>query len=79
MRDVDHALEVIRGLHWIEFDRLDQKFFREHYFGTGHSVSTGDDIEIQMMTAIEYHSRIRDEYETRRAEIIRLCGELDEE
>lgn len=75
---VENAIKVIRELTWIDFDHLDQKFFREHYHCTGRSVYNGDEVEIQMMTALEYHGRIRDEYETRRAEIIRLCGELEE-
>ena len=72
---VEDAIEIIRGLYWIDFDHLDQKFFREHYYCTGRSAYNGDEVEIQMMTASEYRGRIKDEYESRVAETIRLCGE----
>ena len=37
---------------------------------------SGDGVNIEMMSPLEYHAMIKQEYEARRSEVIRLCGEL---
>ena len=76
VRDFDEALEIIKQQLWIDFDSVDLEFFRENGQCTANTLSSGDDVNIEMMSPLEYHALIKQEYEARRSEVIRLCGEL---
>lgn len=75
VRDFDEALEIVKQQLWIDFDSVDQEFFRKHGYCTAYSLY-GNEVEIRMMQPLEYHFMIKKEYEARRSEVIRLCGEL---
>lgn len=76
VRDFDEALEIIKQQLWIDFDSVDLEFFRENGQCTANTLFSGDDVNIEMMSPLEYHALIKQEYEARRSEVIRLCGEL---
>lgn len=76
VRDFDEALEVIKQQLWIDFEAINQEYFRENYYCTTHTLFSGDGVNIEMMSPLEYHFMIKKEYEDRRSEVIRLCGEL---
>ena len=76
VRDFDEALEVIKQQLWIDFEAINQEYFRENYYCTTHSLFSGNGVDIEMMSPLEYHALIKQEYEARRSEVIRLCGEL---
>ena len=76
VRDFDEALSIIKQQLWIDFDSVDQEFFRENGCCTASTLFSGDDVSIEMMSPLEYHALIKREYENRRSEVIRLCGEL---
>ena len=76
VRDFDEALEIIKQQLWIDFDSVNQEYFRESSSCTAYTIFSGDDVSIEMMSPLEYHAMIRHEYEIRRSEVIRLCGEL---
>lgn len=58
------------------FEAINQEYFRENYYCTTHTLFSGDGVDIEMMSPLEYHAMIKQEYEDRRSEVIRLCGEL---
>lgn len=76
VRDFDEALKIVKQQLWIDFDSVDQEFFREHGHCAASTLFSGDDVRIEMMSPLEYHAMIKQEYEARRSEVIRLCGEL---
>lgn len=75
VRNFDEALEVIKQQRWIDFEAIAQEYFRENYYCTSHTLFSGDGVNIEMMPPLEYHALIKQEYENRRSEVIRLCGE----
>lgn len=76
VRDFDEALEVIDRQRWIDPYSIDREFFRENGHCTAETLFRGDDVDIEMLSPLEYHAYIKQEYEARRTEVIRLCGEL---
>lgn len=76
VRDFDEALEIIKQQLWIHFESVDQEFFRENGYCAGYTLFSRDNVSIEMMSPLEYHACIKQEYENRRSEVIRLCGEL---
>lgn len=76
VRDFDEALSIIKQQLWIDFDSVEQEFFREHGHCAGCTLFSRDNVSIEMMSPLEYHACIKQEYEARRSEVIRLCGEF---
>lgn len=76
VRDFDEALSIIKQQLWIHFESIDQEFFRENGYCAGRTLFSRDNVSIEMMSPLEYHACIKQEYEARRSEVIRLCGEL---
>lgn len=76
VRDFDEALSIIKQQLWIHFESVDQEFFRENGYCTGCTLFSRDNVSIEMMSPLEYHACVKQEYEARRSEVIRLCGEL---
>ena len=76
VRDFDEALEIVKQQLWIDFEAINPEYFGENYYCTTHSLFSGNGVDIEMMSPLEYHAMIKQEYEARRSEVIRLCGEL---
>lgn len=75
VRDFDEAVSVIKDLDYTYFSEEEENVFRTQQ-SCILGCSGGFFIEAKLMKPLEYHAMIKQEYENRRSEVIRLCGEL---